>query len=154
MSPSSEPARTARQTTAPAATTAPASTPTPTPARTTAEPTFNNGHTPQTATAITPGIYNGNLTTSSELDYFRFDARANVQIVVEYKGNTLNGGAIALLIQTTPTGVVNQLAEDTDNGNGAKINYTTTQVGVYYLRVRSTRGDTGSYSFGLVTTAR
>ena len=153
VSPTSEPARTARQTTTPAGTTA-APTPTPTPVRTPEPtPTFNYGHTPQTATQITPGVYNGNLTTPTELDYFRFDARAAVQIVVEYKGSTLSGGAIALLIQT-PTGVVNQLAEDTDNGSGAKINYTTTQVGVYFLRVRSTRGDTGAYSFGLATTAR
>jgi len=153
LSPSSEPTRSARQTPTPAATTA-APTPTPTPVRTVEPtPTFNYGHTPQTATQVTPGVYNGNLTTSGELDYFRFDARAGVQIVVEYKGSTLSGGAMALLIQTS-SGVVNQLAEDTDNGNGAKISYTTTQVGVYFLRVRSTRGDTGAYSFGLMTTAR
>jgi serine/threonine-protein kinase len=153
VSPSSDPGRTARQTTTPAATTA-APTPTPTPVRTPEPtPTFNYGHTPQTATQVTPGVYNGNLTTSTELDYFRFDARAGVQIVVEYKGSSLSGGAIALLIQAA-TGAVNQLAEDTDNGGGAKISYTTTQVGVYFLRVRSTRGDTGAYSFGLATTAR
>ena len=137
-----QPPRTARTTTP-----GPSATPEPT-------PTFNYGHTPQTATAITPGLYNGNLTTPAELDYFRFDARANVQITIEYKGNTLTGGAVALLIQVAASGVVNQLAEDTDTGSGAKINHTTTQAGVYYIRVRSTRGDTGAYSFGLVTTNR
>jgi len=152
------PTRSAPRTVAGGGTTAtPAATATPTPTVTrTPEPTptFNYGHTPTTATTITPGVYNGNLTTGSELDYFRFDARANTQIVIEFKGATLSGGAIALLFATTPTAVVTQLAEDTDTGNGAKINFTTTQAGVYYIRVRSTRGDTGSYSFGLVTTNR
>jgi len=148
------PTRTPARTVAGAATTAPA-TATPAPTRT-PEPTqtFNYGHTPQTATVITPGVYNGDLTTGSELDFFRFDARASVQIVVEFKGVTLNGGAVALLFAATPTAVLTQIAEDTDSGNGAKINHITTQAGVYYIRVRSTRGDTGTYSFGLVTTNR
>jgi len=129
-------------------------TPAPTAARTATPeptPTFNYGHTPQTATAISAGVFNGNLTTAGEVDYFRFDARANVQVIVEFKGSTLAGGAVALLVQTTPTGAVTQLAEDIDNGTGAKVNFTTTQIGVYYLRVRSARGDTGAYTFGLVT---
>ncbi len=148
--PTRTPARTVAgggTTTAPVATPTPTRTPEPT-------PTFNYGHTPQTATTITPGVYNGDLTTGNELDYFRFDERAGTQIIVEYKGSTLSGGAIALLFSTTPTALVVQIVEDTDAGNGAKINYTTTQAGVYYLRVRSTRGDTGNYSFGLVTTNR
>jgi serine/threonine protein kinase len=130
-------------------------TPAPTVARTATPepaPTFNYGHTPQTATAITPGVFNGDLTTAGEVDYFRFDARANAQIIVEFKGSTLSGGAAALLVQTAANGSLTQLAEDIDSGTGAKISFTTTQVGVYYVRVRSARGDTGAYSFGLVTT--
>ena len=151
------PASTARQTAAGGgpATSTPVVTATPAPTKTaTPEPTFNYGHTPQTATAVTPGVYPGNLTTSSELDFFRFDARAGVQIVVEFKGTTLSGGAVALLYAPVPGGVLTQIAEETDGGSGVKINHTTTLAGVYYIRVRSTRGDTGSYSVGLVTTSR
>jgi hypothetical protein len=127
-------------------------TPTPVPATATPVPTDDHGSTPQTATPITPGVYTGTVEVPTDVDFFRFNATAGTTIVAEFKGNTLNGGAIALLVSTGVASGVTQLAEDTDGGGGAKITHQATQTAVYFLRVRSARSDTGNYSF--VLTAR
>jgi hypothetical protein len=114
-------------------------------------PTDDHGSTPQTATPITPGVYTGNIEVPADVDYFRFSANAGTTIMVEFKGNSLNAGAIALLVSTGVASGVTQLAEDTDSGGGAKINHAVTQTAIYFLRVRSTRGDTGTYGFVLAS---
>ncbi len=125
----------------------PTPTPTPVPVTATPLPTDDHGSTPQTATPITPGVYTGTIEVAADLDYFRFSVNAGTMIVVEFKGNTLNGGAVALLVSTGVASGVTQVAEDTDSGGGAKINHQATQGAIYFVRVRSTRSDTGTYSF-------
>jgi serine/threonine protein kinase len=137
--------------TPPAATVAPSTpvrTPTPpAPATVTPVPPDDHGNTPQTATPIVPGTFMGTIEVPTDVDYFRFTASAGTVIAVEFKGSTLNGGAIALLTSAGVASGVAQLAEDTDGGTGAKINHVVTQTGLYFLRVRSTRSDTGAYGF-------
>jgi hypothetical protein len=124
--------------------------PTPTPVvppTATPVPTDDHGNTPQTATAITPGVYTGTIEVGADMDYFRFNANAGTMIAIEFKGSSLNGGAVALLVSTGVASGVTQVAEDTDSGSGAKINHQATQAAIYFIRVRSTRSDTGTYSF-------
>ena len=75
---------------------------------------------------------------------------ANTPIAIEFKGSTLSGGAVALLASGLLGGTTTQVAEQVDSGTGAKITHTAT-AGTYYIRVRSSRGDTGIYAFGLLT---
>ncbi|HKW78712.1 MAG TPA: hypothetical protein VJQ09_06390, partial [Candidatus Limnocylindria bacterium] len=135
----------------------PTRTPTPpTPAPTVAPtpvPTDDYGNTPATAASVVPGTaYTGVIEIPSDVDWFRMSVQSNVLITVDFKGFTLSSGAIALYYgtATNPT----PISEEVDTGSGARIVHLTTQAGTYYLRVRSTRGDTGTYSFAFSLTAR
>ena len=158
------PGRTQPRSTAPAvipassapATVAPTATPTASAPRTntpapTPAPTDNFGHTATTATTMNPGtVYNGSIEPATTQDWFRFGvSAANTTINIEYKGNTLAGGAVALLQGTTSVGPTTQLAEETDGGAGVHISYLAQNPGVYFVRIRSARGDTGTFSVAM-----
>jgi hypothetical protein len=113
--------------------------------------TDDYGNTPATAAQMNPGtVYNGAIDPASDVDFFRFGVTtANTTINVEYKGNTLNGGAVALLQGGTVGQQPAQLVEETDGGAGIHISFLARDPGVYFVRVRSGRGDTGTYAVGV-----
>jgi serine/threonine-protein kinase len=141
-------------TAAPTATAPRTNTPAPTPVPTATPPsavTDDYGNTPATAAQMNPGtVYNGAIDPASDVDFFRFGVTtANTTINVEYKGNTLNGGAVALLQGGTVGQQPAQLVEETDGGAGIHISFLARDPGVYFVRVRSGRGDTGTYAVGV-----
>jgi hypothetical protein len=113
--------------------------------------TDDYGNTPGTAAQMNPGtVYNGTIDPASDLDFFRFGVTtANTTINVEYKGNTLAGGAVALLQGGTVGQQPAQLVEETDGGAGIHISFLARDPGVYFVRVRSGRGDVGTYAVGV-----
>ena len=136
----------------PAPTATVASTATPTPSIALAD---DHGNTPQTATPITAGqLVGGTIDPASDVDWFRIGVSANTQILVELKGKTLNAGGVALFVGSATTGVTQVGSEDIDSGAGASILTTAREAGVYFVRVRSTRGDTGTYSVVVGLAAR
>jgi len=172
LQPTATPAPTARVTPTPAPTnTVPivvTATPTPSVARSSTPPTTplptpsavatdDHGNTPQTATALTPGtLYNGTIDPATDVDWFRFNAVAGNQIVAEYRGKTLNAGAIALYVLNAAagSGVTEVGVEDIDNGSGASIAATARETAVYFIRVRSSRTDVGTYTLIVGATSR
>ena len=141
-------------TAAPSATPARTSTPAPTAVPTATQPaavTDDYGNAPNTAAQMNPGtVYNGAIDPAGDIDFFRFGvSTANTTINVEYKGNTLNGGSVALLQGGTVGQQPAQLVEETDGGAGIHISFLARDPGVYFVRVRSARGDTGTYAVGV-----
>jgi len=136
----------------PAPTATVASTATPTPSIALAD---DHGNTPQTATPITAGqLVGGTIDPASDVDWFRIGVSANTQILIELKGKTLNAGGVALFLGSATTGVTQVGSEDIDSGAGASLLTTARDAGVYFVRVRSTRGDTGTYSVVVGLAAR
>jgi serine/threonine protein kinase len=140
-------------TAAPTATAPRTSTPAPTPVPTATPPsavTDDYGNTPATAAQMNPGtVYNGAIDPASDVDFFRIGVTvANTTINVEYKGNTLTGGAVALLGGTVGQQPA-QLVEETDGGAGIHISFLARDPGVYFVRVRSARSDIGTYAVGV-----
>jgi eukaryotic-like serine/threonine-protein kinase len=115
----------------------------------------DHGNTPQTATPINTGqLTNGAIDPPSDVDWFRVQLNANTQFLVELKGRSLNAGAVALFAASGTTGVTQIGSEDVDGGAGASILATAKEAGFYFVRVRSTRGDTGMYSVVVGVIAR
>jgi eukaryotic-like serine/threonine-protein kinase len=163
----SEPARTQPRASAPVViptnttvATPVASTPVPTPVRTpTPAPSAvvdDYGNTAATAALMNPGtVYNGTIEPAGDVDWFRFGVTSsNTTINVEYKGNTLAGGAIALLQGGTVGQQPAQLVEETDVNGSVHISFLARDPGVYFVRIRSARGDTGTYAVGVGLTTR
>ncbi|TMC31013.1 MAG: hypothetical protein E6J24_16065, partial [Chloroflexi bacterium] len=96
----------------------------------------------------------GAIDPASDVDWFRIGVSANTQILVELKGKTLNAGGVALFLGSATTGVTQVGSEDIDSGAGASLLTTARDAGVYFVRVRSTRGDTGTYSVVVGLAAR
>ena len=145
----------AATTAAPTASAPRTGTPAPTAVPTATQPsavTDDYGNTAATAATMNPGtVYNGAIEPAGDVDWFRFGVTvANTTINVEYKGNTLNGGAVALLQGgTSPGQTPTQLVEETDGGAGLHISFLARDPGVYFVRIRSARGDTGTYAVGV-----
>ena len=109
--------------------------------------TDDHGNTPQTATPLTAGQFTGGtIDPASDVDWFRFSVATAGQVLVELKGKTLASGAVALFVGNTTGGVTQVGTEDVDNGSGASVLATAREPGTYFVRVRSARGDIGTYA--------
>jgi len=105
--------------------------------------TDDHGNTIATATLITAGTHNGTLAPAGDVDFFRLNAPATTNIVVELHFGTLQRGTVAIV---SSTGQV--LDEATDSApRVARATYNAKDAGAYYIRVGSDRTDsTGTYS--------
>jgi len=105
--------------------------------------TDDHGNTIATATLITAGTHNGTLAPAGDVDFFRLNAPATTNIVVELHFGTLQRGTVAIV---SSTGQV--LDEATDSSpRVARATYNAKDAGAYYIRVGSDRTDsTGTYS--------
>jgi serine/threonine-protein kinase len=105
--------------------------------------TDDHGNTIGTATLITAGTHNGTLAPAGDVDFFRLNAPATTNIVVELHFGTLQRGTVAIV---SSTGQV--LDEATDSApRVARATYNARDAGAYYIRVGSDRTDsTGTYS--------
>jgi hypothetical protein len=111
--------------------------------------TDDHGNTIATATLITPGTHSGTIAPAGDVDFFRLNAPATTNIVVELHFGTLQRGTVAIV---SSTGQV--LDEAIDSApRVARASYSAKDAGAYYIRVASDRTDaTGTYS--IVVTAR
>jgi hypothetical protein len=144
--------RTIAPTPAPTVAPTPAPTPIPTPVPTPAPVADDHGNTPSAATGIGQGGQSGFISPAGDVDFFRFTVSGPTAIGIEYRGLTLVNGDVTLFVGGS-TGIT-QLAEDGDEGSGARVTYLTPGPGTYFIRVLAKGGATGQYAFGLSLIAR
>lgn len=102
-----------------------------------------HGNTAQAATAVTlPTTQNGTINVGADVDVFKVQVRANQELQVELRLQTLADGGINLL---GPGG--EQLASENAVGNAktVTISHRIRDAGTYYVAVHGVRGTTGTY---------
>jgi len=145
------PQRTPQQTIA--ATTRPTVAPTVAPtAAPTAQPTTvvgDHGNTMATATAITPGTYDGTIAPANEVDFFKVTVPANTGILLELRTETLGDGGLTIF-NAAGTEVANEI--NTGSDHLARSTYLAKEAGHYFIRVRAARAaSTGTYTLTFST---
>ena len=104
----------------------------------------DHGNTAAAATVLggLPQTTTGTIAPATDVDVFRFAARAGQDLQIELRLGTLADGGIALLSSSG-----GELANETATGTAktTKINYQTKEAGNYFVAVHGVRGTTGTY---------
>ncbi|MEO8632026.1 MAG: protein kinase [Chloroflexota bacterium] len=113
--------------------------------------TDDHANTPAAATAITVGPHKGALAPAGDVDFFRINVPDNTAVSAELRVDTLVGGGVTIF-NAAGVEVADEVATGADQV--ARVTYLVRDPGAYFIRVRSPRDATGTYTLTYSSTAR
>jgi hypothetical protein len=113
------------------------------------------GSTATTGTVAVGGTATGNLETGNDSDWFRVTLTAGATYQIDVRGSASAGGTLSDPYLNLRNSSGTSLAADNDSGTGldARLSYTATSSGTYYISASSLSANSGTYTVAITQTA-